>query len=71
MNRFVLATLMIVIVFDSANAGKLPSYRHPECAADAQRFCRAVIHDRDARGACLRAHLSQLSPPCVDSLKQY
>jgi hypothetical protein len=71
MNRFALATLMIVIAFDSANAGKLPSYRHPECAADAQRFCSAVIHDRDARLACVRAHRSQLSQPCVDSLNQY
>jgi hypothetical protein len=71
MNRFALATLMIVIVFDSANAGKLPSYRHPECTADAQRFCRAVIHDRDAKLACVRAHLALLSQPCVDSLKSY
>jgi hypothetical protein len=71
MNRFALATLMIVTVLDSANADKLPPYRHPECAADAQRFCRAVIHDRDAKVACVRAHLAQLSQPCVDSLKSY
>jgi hypothetical protein len=71
MTRFALATLMIVIVFDTANASKLPSYRHPECTADAQRFCSAVINDRDKRGACVRAHWSQLSQPCVDSLKKY
>ena len=69
MNRFALAALMIVIVFDSANAKWFPSNGHSECASDAQRFCSAVINDTDKRRACMRAHWSQLSQPCVASFK--
>jgi hypothetical protein len=71
MNRFALAALMIVIVFDSANAKWFPSNSngHPECTADAHRFCGAVIAETDKRRACMRAHWSQLSQPCVASFK--
>jgi hypothetical protein len=69
MNRFALAALMIVVVFNYAHAQRIRVHPHPECADDAHRFCGAVISDTEKRQACMRAHYSQLSQPCVASLR--
>jgi hypothetical protein len=70
MNRFALAALMTVTVFDSANALMYQFNRYPECQADAVKFCNAVISDVDKRRACMRAHYSKLSPECIAALKR-
>ena len=42
------------------------------CIGDARRFCSAVIHDLQARRACMRAHRAELSPACKEALaKQF
>jgi len=70
MNRFALAALMIISVFDSANALKFaPQGGIPECGPDAVKFCNAVIFDVDKRLACMRAHRSQLSPECIAAIR--
>ena len=70
MNRFVLAALMIVTVFDSANAFRFQFDRYPECHGDAVKFCNAVISDAGKRGACMRAHWSKVSPECKAAFKR-
>jgi hypothetical protein len=70
MNRFALAALMIVTVFDSANALRFQFDRYPECHDDAVKFCNAVISDADKRRACMRAHWSKVSPECKAAVKR-
>jgi hypothetical protein len=70
MNRFALAALIIMTLFNPANASKFSVPAGiPECYEDAQKFCLAVIYDLEKRRACMRAHSSQLSQACIAAIR--
>lgn len=71
MNRFALAILMTVTVFDHAKAARIQGPPGiPECRDDARNFCADVLFDVDKRRACMRAHWAQLSPECHAAVKR-
>jgi hypothetical protein len=38
------------------------------CKSDAIKLCWSVIRNVDKRRACMKAHASELSKPCVDAI---
>jgi hypothetical protein len=70
MNRFVLAALIIVTLFNPAKATKFNAPGAiPECSDDARKLCFAVLYDLEKRQACMRAHRSQLSQGCIAAIR--
>ena len=70
MNRFVLAALIIMTLFNPANATKFNAPAGiPECSEDVQKFCLAVLYDLEKRQSCMRAHRSQLSQACIAAIR--
>jgi hypothetical protein len=71
MNRFALTTLIIMTLFNPANATKInaPTTGIPECSEDAHKLCSAVLFDLDKRLACMRAHRSELSQACIAAIR--
>jgi hypothetical protein len=70
MNRFVLAALIIMTLFNPVNATKFNAPAGiPECSEDAHKLCFAVLFDLEKRQACMRAHRSQLSQACIAAIR--
>ena len=70
MNRFALAALIIMTLFNPANATRYNAPTGiPECSEDAHNLCFAVLFDLNKRLACMRAHRSQLSQACIAAIR--
>ena len=52
----------------NGGAGPRNAAVHQACIGDAQRFCSAVIRDKQARRACMKAHRAELSAGCKEAL---
>ena len=59
---------LVLLLTAVARQGSAADMKGP-CAADAQRFCQGVAHDRPHMLQCLSAHSGELSAPCKLSLQ--
>src|SRR5579863_3349798 len=69
MNRFAMAALITITVFNSANATRYNAPPGiPECSEDAHKLCFAVLFDKGKRWrACVRTDLSFLPSALLQS----
>ena len=67
--RFQAASLAAAVAFGSiGSAQAVTEAVRNACRADAIRLCHSVIHDEAKRHACMEAHKSQFSKPCIDAI---
>ena len=60
---FVSAVLLACVTQATAQSSGM------SCMQDMQRLCSKVVPGQGRKVACLRAHVSQLTPACRDQLK--
>ncbi len=67
-NLAVRLAALLLLLTARARPGAAADIKGP-CAADAQRFCPGVRHDRRHVLQCLQAHSAELSAPCKVSVQ--
>ena len=64
-----LALLLALLMVSEAQAAT-PEEQKKACRGDAIHFCSAEIPNKDKITACMKQHVSELSPPCQAMFKQ-
>jgi hypothetical protein len=62
-----LGVSMLAVVLCTAHpvaAATIEQQRHKACRSDALHFCKAEIPNREKIIACMKQHMSELSPGC-------
>lgn len=66
------ASCLILLTFDAALGGAHAATRDQQekaCRGDAMKFCSAEIPNKDKITACMKQHMSELSPGCQAMFK--
>ena len=72
MNRYpalIAASLLALLTLSQARAATQDE-QEKACRGDAMHFCSAEIPNKDKITACMKQHVSELSPPCQAMFKQ-
>ncbi|MGF6725462.1 hypothetical protein P3T43_004840 [Paraburkholderia sp. GAS41] len=72
MNRSpaLIAVSLLVLLTVSEACAATQDEQEKACRGDAMHFCSSDIPNRDKITACMKEHVSELSPPCQAMFKQ-
>ena len=64
------ASLTALLAVSGAHAASPQNEQEKACRGDAMHFCSAEIPNKDKISACMKQHVSELSPPCRAMFKE-
>jgi len=66
--KIFIVCLFVVLIKPSVGDTAPSAAVRMACLDDAKKFCSAVLHDDEARRACMKNHAAELSAGCQDAV---